>query len=110
MQRTVSRRHPSRIPISNSLAILMSSLPALILDHASNSPEGALLCLNTLLHLGTPAGIDQGIVPVGSARAIVANMPGYARYAHRDPLRYSSATGGKGDCVAVLIVGRYDSS
>ena len=39
----------------------MQSLPRLILDHASNSPEGTLLCPNALLHLGTRAGIDQAL-------------------------------------------------
>lgn len=39
----------------------MSSLPDLIINHASRSPEGALLCPNALLHLGTRAGIDQAL-------------------------------------------------
>ena len=39
----------------------MSSLPNLILNHASESPEGALLCPNALLHLGTRAAVDQAL-------------------------------------------------
>ena len=39
----------------------MSSLPNLILNHASESSEGALLCPNALLHLGTRAAVDQAL-------------------------------------------------
>ena len=39
----------------------MSSLPTLILNQASESPEGALLCPNALLHLGARAAIDQAL-------------------------------------------------
>ena len=39
----------------------MSSLPNLILNHASESSEGALLCHNALLHLGTRAAVDQAL-------------------------------------------------
>ena len=39
----------------------MSRLSNLILNHASKSPEGALLCPNALLHLGTRAAVDQAL-------------------------------------------------
>ena len=39
----------------------MPSIPNLILDHASESPEGALVCPNALLHLGTRAAVDQAL-------------------------------------------------
>ena len=39
----------------------MPSLSNLILNHASKSPEGALLCPNALLHLGTRAAVDQAL-------------------------------------------------
>ena len=39
----------------------MPSLPELIMDHASESPEGNLLCPNALLHLGSRAAVDQAL-------------------------------------------------
>ena len=39
----------------------MPSLPILIMKLASESPEGTLLCPNTLLHLGSRAAIDQAL-------------------------------------------------
>ena len=39
----------------------MPSLPRLIMEHASESPEGFLLCPNTLLHLGNRAAVDQAL-------------------------------------------------
>lgn len=39
----------------------MRSLPKLIMEHASVTPEGTLLCPNALLHLGTRAAVDQAL-------------------------------------------------
>ncbi len=39
----------------------MPSLPRLIMEHASESLEGAPLCPNTLLHLGSRAAVDQAL-------------------------------------------------
>ena len=39
----------------------MPSLPNMILQHASESPEGTPLCPNTLLHLGSRAAVDQAL-------------------------------------------------
>lgn len=39
----------------------MRSLPKLIMEHASNSPEGTLLCPNAMLHLGTRSAVDQAL-------------------------------------------------
>ena len=39
----------------------MPSLPSLIMEHSAASPEGALLCPNTLLHLGSRAAVDQAL-------------------------------------------------
>lgn len=39
----------------------MPSLPRQILQLAVESPEGTLLCPNTLLHLGTRAAVDQAL-------------------------------------------------
>ena len=39
----------------------MPSLPELIMAHASESPEGTLLCPNALLHLGSRAAVDQAL-------------------------------------------------
>ena len=39
----------------------MPSLPRLIMEHASESPEGSLLCPNVLLHLGNRDAVDQAL-------------------------------------------------
>ena len=39
----------------------MPSLPSQILNHANESPEGALLCPSALLHLGSRAAVDQAL-------------------------------------------------
>lgn len=39
----------------------MRSLPKLIMEYASETPEGALLCPNALLHLGTRSAVDQAL-------------------------------------------------
>ena len=39
----------------------MPSLPRLIMEYANELPEGALLCPNTLLHLGSRAAVDQAL-------------------------------------------------
>lgn len=39
----------------------MPSLPRQIEDYAATLPEGALLCPNALLHLGTRAAVDQAL-------------------------------------------------
>ena len=39
----------------------MPSLPRLIMEYAAGSPEGHLLCPNTLLHLGNRAAVDQAL-------------------------------------------------
>ena len=39
----------------------MPSLPRQILQQADQSPEGTLLCPNTLLHLGNRAAVDQAL-------------------------------------------------
>ena len=39
----------------------MPSLPRQILQQADESPEGTLLCPNTLLHLGNRAAVDQAL-------------------------------------------------
>lgn len=39
----------------------MRSLPKLIMEHASETPEGTLLCPNALLHFGTRAAVDQAL-------------------------------------------------
>ena len=39
----------------------MPSLPRLIMEHADDSPEGALLCPNNLLHLGSRSAVDQAL-------------------------------------------------
>ena len=39
----------------------MPSLPNLIMQYASESPEGTALCPNTLLHLGSRAAVDQAL-------------------------------------------------
>ena len=39
----------------------MPSLPQLIEKHATDLPEGALLCAKALLHLGSRAAIDQAL-------------------------------------------------
>ena len=40
---------------------IVPSLPQLIEKHASDLPEGALLCAKALLHLGSRAAIDQAL-------------------------------------------------
>ena len=37
------------------------SLPRLIMEHASESPEGSLLCPNVLLHLGKRDAVDKAL-------------------------------------------------
>ena len=39
----------------------MPSLPRQIMQEADESPEGTLLCPNTLLHLGNRAAVDQAL-------------------------------------------------
>ena len=39
----------------------MPSLPSLIMTHASELPEGSLLCPSALLHLGSRSAIDQAL-------------------------------------------------
>ncbi len=39
----------------------MPSLPRQIMQQADKSPEGTLLCPNTLLHLGNRAAVDQAL-------------------------------------------------
>ena len=39
----------------------MPSLPHQVLQQADESPEGTLLCPNTLLHLGSRAAVDQAL-------------------------------------------------
>ncbi len=39
----------------------MPSLPSQIMSHAADSPEGTLLCPNTLLHLGSRDAVDQAL-------------------------------------------------
>ena len=39
----------------------MPSLPRQVLQQADESPEGTLLCPNTLLHLGSRAAVDQAL-------------------------------------------------
>ncbi len=39
----------------------MPSLPRQVLQQAEESPEGTLLCPNTLLHLGSRAAVDQAL-------------------------------------------------
>ena len=39
----------------------MPSLPRMVMEHADESPEGTLLCPNTLLHLGSRAAVDQAL-------------------------------------------------
>ena len=39
----------------------MPSLPRMVMEHADKSPEGTLMCPNTLLHLGSRAAVDQAL-------------------------------------------------
>lgn len=39
----------------------MPSLPTLIMERASESPEGSLLCPNVLLHMGSRHAVDQAL-------------------------------------------------
>ncbi|MCY3770940.1 MAG: DUF6088 family protein [Gemmatimonadetes bacterium] len=39
----------------------MPGLPKLIMEHASETSEGTLLCPNALLHLGTRSAVDQAL-------------------------------------------------
>ena len=39
----------------------MPSLPSLIMAHASELPEGSLLCPSALLHLGSRSAVDQAL-------------------------------------------------
>ena len=39
----------------------MPSLPSLIMTHASELPEGSLLCPSALLHLGSRSAVDQAL-------------------------------------------------
>ncbi len=41
--------------------ISVPSLPAQIISHAAESPEGTLLCPSALLHLGSRAAVDQAL-------------------------------------------------
>ncbi len=49
----------------------MRSLPSQILSHASDSPEGTLLCPSALLHLGSRAAVDQALSRLARKRELM---------------------------------------
>ena len=48
----------------------MPSLPRMIMDYATQSPEGTLLCPNALLHLGNRAAVDQALSRLARSRQL----------------------------------------
>ena len=58
----------------------MPSLPRQVMNQAAESPEGALLCPNALLHLGSRAAVDQALSRLARSGQLMRICQGiYAR-------------------------------
>ena len=69
----------------------MPSLPRQIMHQAAGSPEGALLCPNALLHLGSRAAVDQALSRLARSGQLMRICQGIyvrpiqTRFGHRPP-------------------------
>ena len=78
----------------------MPSLPRTIMEHASELPEGTLLCPNALLHLGSRAAVDQALSRLARSGRLLRVCQGI--YVHPIETRFGQRPPAVGKVIASL--------